>query len=279
MKVVSTEALTKLIQLVKSAFVSKTDVVETQEVTLADVAISGDYDDLINKPTNISAFTNDSGYITSSALSGYALDADVVHKTGNETITGTKTFAGDGWITKIQNTDVTYNTAPSSDKGTSIIFTDKNGTQMGCVETMRFPSNNTLVRFNVYGANGNWASHALELMVDKNGNTCAYAPASDVNGSILTTVNKSKATDGYFQLGNGMIVNWGSVSSWTSNAAQVTFSKAFTTTRQIAIARSAGAATTNDGGDYFVRGISNTGFNMYRTSTNTGGVSWIAIGY
>lgn len=77
MKVVSTEALTKLIQLVKSAFVSKTDVVTTSEVTLADVALSGDYDDLINKPTiptvptNVSAFTNDSGYITSSALTGY----------------------------------------------------------------------------------------------------------------------------------------------------------------------------------------------------------------
>ena len=51
MKVVSTEALTKLIQLVKSAFIKVDDAVQTQEVTLADVALSGDYDDLINKPT------------------------------------------------------------------------------------------------------------------------------------------------------------------------------------------------------------------------------------
>ena len=58
MKVVSTEALTKLIQLVKSAFVSVEDVVETQEVTLADVALSGDYDDLINKPTIPAAQVN-----------------------------------------------------------------------------------------------------------------------------------------------------------------------------------------------------------------------------
>lgn len=50
MKVVSTEALTKLIQLVKSAFVKVEDVIETEEVTLADVALSGDYDDLSNKP-------------------------------------------------------------------------------------------------------------------------------------------------------------------------------------------------------------------------------------
>lgn len=80
MKVVSTEALTKLIQLVKSAFVSKTDVVTTSEVTLADVALSGDYDDLINKPTIPTAtsdLTNDSGFITNSALTPYALSADL----------------------------------------------------------------------------------------------------------------------------------------------------------------------------------------------------------
>lgn len=123
-------------------------------------------------------------------LNSKANNADVVHLAGAETITGTKTFAGDGWITKIQNTDVTYNIAPSSNKSTSIIFTDKNGTQMGCFESMRYPSNNTLVRFNVYGANGNWASQPLELVVDANGNLNAYAPTPSVSSNetnIATT--------------------------------------------------------------------------------------------
>jgi hypothetical protein len=74
MKVVSNEALTKLIQLVKSAFVKVEDVVETQEVTLATVATSGNYSDLNGTPTIPTAtsdLTNDSGYITSSALTGY----------------------------------------------------------------------------------------------------------------------------------------------------------------------------------------------------------------
>lgn len=58
MKVVSTEALTKLIQLVKSAFIKVDDVVEVTEIetetsgeiTLATVATSGSYNDLLNKP-------------------------------------------------------------------------------------------------------------------------------------------------------------------------------------------------------------------------------------
>lgn len=62
---------------------------------LATVATSGDYDDLINKPTIPTAtsdLTNDSGYITSSALNGYA----------------TQNWVGQqGYITGITSSDVT----------------------------------------------------------------------------------------------------------------------------------------------------------------------------
>ncbi len=64
MKVVSTDALTKLIQLVKSAFVSKTDVITTTEVTLATVATSGNYSDLINKPS-LSGYQTTANLVTS----------------------------------------------------------------------------------------------------------------------------------------------------------------------------------------------------------------------
>ena len=130
-------------------------------------------------------------------------DSNLVHKTGDETISGVKTFTGDGWITKIQNTNVTYNTAPSSDKGASIIFTDKNGTQMGCVETRRYSSNNTLVRFNAYSPNGNWASQPLELMVDANDNVSAFAPTPDTsdNSTKIATTAWVK-NQGYMSSGN-----------------------------------------------------------------------------
>lgn len=54
-----------------------------QKSDLATVATTGDYNDLSNKPTiptvptNVSAFTNDAGYITNSALSGYATETYV----------------------------------------------------------------------------------------------------------------------------------------------------------------------------------------------------------
>lgn len=72
MKALTTNGLTKLIQLIKSSFISNTDTVTTNTVTLANVATTGDYDDLINKP-DVSSF---------------------VTKTGNETIGGNKSFTG-----------------------------------------------------------------------------------------------------------------------------------------------------------------------------------------
>ena len=123
------------------------------------------------------------------AIATKADDNAVVHKTGNETITGTKTFTGDGWITRIKNTDVTYNTAPSSNKATGIVFADKNGTQMGVVECYRWTDNSTITQLNTYGPNGNWSSGALQLRVFSDGYSVAYAPTPYVgaNGREIAT--------------------------------------------------------------------------------------------
>ena len=68
---------------------------------------SGDYDDLTNKPTiptvptNVSDFTNDAGYITSSALNGYATTGDVQTATNDM---ATKTWVGQqGYLTQHQD--------------------------------------------------------------------------------------------------------------------------------------------------------------------------------
>lgn len=50
MKVLSTDGLTKLIQLIKNSFISVDDTVTTNTATLATVATSGSYNDLSDKP-------------------------------------------------------------------------------------------------------------------------------------------------------------------------------------------------------------------------------------
>ena len=72
MKALTTAGLTKLIQLIKSSFISVDDTVTTTTVTLADVATTGSYNDLTNKPTiptesTVSGwgFTKNTGTVTS----------------------------------------------------------------------------------------------------------------------------------------------------------------------------------------------------------------------
>lgn len=131
---------------------------------------------------------------------------NVVHKTDNEIINGTKTFAGDGWITYIKNTEVTYNTAPATDVITGVMFTDKNNTQMGVVECFRHTDNSTVMHFNVYGANGAWASHDLQLKVAADGTAAAHAPnpPSASNDTNIATTKWVK-DQGYIANSSGKI--------------------------------------------------------------------------
>lgn len=214
MKVLSTEGLTKLIDLIKSSFISNedtqatvaVDAVETSEVTLATVATTGAYSDLSGTPTVDQTYDGtsanaQSGVAVASAISGKADDSAVVHLAGTETITGQKTFS-----------------------------------------------------------------------------SVAYGTASDANGSIVTTVSKTKAGDGYFKLGNGMIVQWGTFTAASSNGtATVTFPTSFTSTNYCI------------GYSFFEKSRSATGQFNTKTKTSaifksdnfssTGTMMYIAIGY
>ena len=106
----------------------------------------------------------------------------------------------------------------------------------------------------------------------------SYGTASDANNSIVTTVSKNKGQNGYFKLGNGLIIQWGVVTE-TGATREVVFPVDFTTTNY-----SVCINPTNSNSDQVytinVNNKTNSGF----TSFCGGNVSlwpfnWIAIGY
>jgi hypothetical protein len=77
MKVISTEAITKLIQIIKDSFIHRGNSEIVNEVTLAEVAISGSYNDLTNKLIAGTNITIQNGII--SATSGGSMPIGAIY--------------------------------------------------------------------------------------------------------------------------------------------------------------------------------------------------------
>ena len=84
-------------------------------------------------PTNNNQLTNGAGYITSSALTGYAKDADVVKITGNQDVDGFKTFLKPMY-SKLQYLDLSI-TPTGTARQPWVNAYDKNGTQVGFIRS------------------------------------------------------------------------------------------------------------------------------------------------
>ena len=84
-------------------------------------------------PTNNNQLTNGAGYITSSALTGYAKDADVVKITGNQDVDGIKTFL-EPIYSKLPYLDMSI-TPTGTSRQSWVNAYDKNGTQVGFIRS------------------------------------------------------------------------------------------------------------------------------------------------
>lgn len=84
-------------------------------------------------PTNNNQLANGAGYITSSALTGYAKDADVVKRTGNQDVDGIKTFL-DPMYSKLPYLDMSI-TQTGTVRQSWINAYDNKGTQVGFVRS------------------------------------------------------------------------------------------------------------------------------------------------
>lgn len=271
MKVLSTTGLTKLIQLIKSSFISVDDTVSTStmdaettsEVTLATVATTGSYTDLSNKPD----------------LSGYAIDIDVAHLAGDETITGVKSYSA---MPALIFPDETRGTAPSSASYGGIAFLDNNGERMAILE--KDHSTNGSISLNLRAANptttGTASQATLGVTYPMSGNPYTTAPASDVNGSIVTTVNKSKNSTGYLQLGNGIILNWGYAKMTNDTTTEMTFAKAFSGANNYGMAQGYWSPASSRQDPLTITAKTSTGFTIRNSAgSGTNYCFWVAIGY
>ena len=140
---------------------------------------------------NSGATTTNIGQIATNtaAIATKANDNAVVHLADAETITGRKTFKGTNRVTYIQNSNVTYNTAPSSDTLTDVSFIDKNGDEMGVLECIRYSNNDTSICLVAKGADNDWSTG---LAVGRKANGVVYTKAStpsagDNSRQIATT--------------------------------------------------------------------------------------------
>ena len=158
----------------------------TNKPTLATVATSGSYTDLSNTPTiptKVSQLENDMGFGTGGDTS------DCVHKTGNETINGTKTFTAgpvasnsattNGYFIKLNA--IARNDVPSQLYHATFRAYDKNTKILGeyCVE--KSTTGCTLLHMNVRSedSNGSQLSESLYLNMSNDGSTVRFYPSSD----------------------------------------------------------------------------------------------------
>lgn len=110
MKILSTEGLTKLIQLIKNSFISVNDTVTTDTITLADVATTGDYNDLINTP-NIPVYTAGEGIDITNNVIGTnikTINNESLLGSGNISISADNIFVAEYGVTTYTDAKTAY---------------------------------------------------------------------------------------------------------------------------------------------------------------------------
>ena len=218
---------------------------------------------------------------------------NVVHITGTETITGSKTFTqtiktsfSTQYPAGLQHKDTLIPnnySSPASDVSVVTNALLSNADDYCAYESMSKTSAGvtraTLAVRNRASSSGSNRDGAISVSIDSSGKVTTYAPSSDANNSIVTTVNKSKAGNGYFKFGNGLIVQWGLINT-TGNSRTLTFPTAFSSADSWKATITPTGSNTGSLYTVSINDQSTTGATIL-SSGNTSNVwlMWIAIGY
>lgn len=152
-----------------------------------------------------------------------ALDAAAVHKTGDETIAGAKTFTsnvvinhGNAPSLKVKNPDVEKLKTPASNEYELIDFVDKNNTRIGCIQLAQRTTGMSDFRMQIY-QNG---TKELALFTDMaTGESYATAPTPAANSNtthIATTAWVRAQTSGLVMPDYSAGVSIGNNANWTA---------------------------------------------------------------
>ena len=210
----------------------------------------------------------------------YWKDITPVKKSG-DTMTGNLNLSN----SFIQVNDTNFpSTTPSSSKyvqGFSISGNNVEIAYLGC----GYHTNGDLVTIlqNKRVINNITYYNTLQLGIKDDGTSYTSLSPSDSVNSIVTTTGISKTGNGYVNLGNGIIIQWGSFTGGSN--VSVTFPTAFSVIPQISFS---GTQTSDNSRitAVAVNSITSTGFYATSIATNGGGSAvakteckWIAIGY
>jgi hypothetical protein len=179
-----------------------------------------------------------------------------VKLTGNQTIGGNKTFSGTTSFSanpQINNTapeliviesDVIKGQIPNSTQYASMSFRDSSGDATGLLSRILVgyeTDKESWISLSAFQCDSKPATtdglvgSSVTMHYPASGSPYATAPNSDVVGSVVTTKSINKASSGYVELGNGLIMQWGKVASGGNAYVTITFPKTFSSATSYSI--------------------------------------------
>lgn len=208
----------------------------------------------------------------------YAVETDnnFVTIDTNQDISGEKNFiqTNDMTYTRIKCNDLEQSVVPPSTIFNHFEFCDKNMMRLGVLEICRSSDGAAKTAVCATGTDG---VQAIFEIYRHNGQSWATAPASNRNNSVLTTVGSNKNLNGYYKLGNGLIIQWGYYTS--TSAGTITLPTPFTSTNYSVAISLTGGTSNNEYMKYLNTSEYTTTSFKTESSGKTGARKWIAIGY
>lgn len=225
-------------------------------------------------------------YITDDVSGGASVytkaevDNGFVALTGAQTVAGIKMF-----IDNISNkeTSITRGTAPNADKYSDINFIDTNGKWLaGFEHTVRTDKTSTfaMIVSDMVNDTGNIAGSII-LEQKSNGTVITGCPASGATAnSILTNVACSIGDSGYVKFGNGLIIQWGSLTTTGADSRWVAFPTAFSSWNSYSVTINPKGSSNAAMYTIAINNPTTTGFTAYSGgNVRSFQALWIAIGY